>query len=163
IAEGDPSGRDFWSSPDTERVTVLRSNSLPWVDGKDYRFTLRFTAGDFTIRVWDGDTPIETWTVNDSKFTQGRFGYFVNSLQDVRFGEVLVGEIAPLRIVEFNRLYPTSSLRWSGGIPPYQLEQRPRFEAGQWQRDSTLRWLRSASEVDPDDMMFYQTISIGDP
>ncbi|MCU0780567.1 MAG: hypothetical protein MUF04_05620 [Akkermansiaceae bacterium] len=123
VAEGDPSGRDFWAADDAARVTVLRQNNLVWAGGIDYDFSLRFTPGSFVIRIWQGDTVLETWTVEDPTYLAGRFGYFVNSLQNVRFGQVFAHPLAPVTIRGFERQGSWASepfqLRWIGGEPPF--------------------------------------------
>lgn len=157
----DPDGKDFWSHPDTNRVTLLRSNNIPWVDGKDYRFTLRFTPGNFHIRVWDGDTILTDWAIADARFGNGRFGYFINSLQNVRFGEVLVGDIEPVKILRIERSPVTSALQWHGGVPPYRIERSFTLAPGSWILDRQLRWQRTGTETDSQDYRFYRIESVG--
>lgn len=47
----DPTGRDFWASDRSDHTTVLLQNSLPWADGVDYDFSLKFTP--VTGHVWN--------------------------------------------------------------------------------------------------------------
>ncbi len=84
----DPTGFDLWQSVDTPNVTTLFDNAIPWVAGIDYDFTLSFRPGNFTIEVRNGPTLLQAWTSSDSTYTSGRFGYYVNSLQNVRFGQI---------------------------------------------------------------------------
>jgi hypothetical protein len=55
---------------------------------------------DFGVTV-DGGSVLATWTVSGSSHLAGRFGYFVNSLQDVRFGQVFAHPLAPVAIQSF--------------------------------------------------------------
>ena len=87
---GDPGGRDFWAGDIAANVTPLFSNDLVWAAGVDYDFSLRFVPGAIVIRVWQGTTMLQEWRVTDTTYPTGRFGYFVNSLQNVRFGQVFV-------------------------------------------------------------------------
>ncbi|MEL6427663.1 MAG: hypothetical protein AAFR54_00705 [Planctomycetota bacterium] len=87
---GDPTGAEFWGSLDTANVATLADNSIPWVDGVDYEFTIRHEPPNISVEIREGTTVLETWNVVDAALRTGPFGYYVNSLQNVRFGRVLV-------------------------------------------------------------------------
>lgn len=91
----DPTGKDLWGSADTANVTTLRDNAIPWATGAGYRFRLRFRPGSFEIEIKDGSTVLESWTVQDPTFQGGRFGYYINSCQNVLFERVGVEPLTP--------------------------------------------------------------------
>jgi hypothetical protein len=165
VAEGDPVGRDFWAADNPTNVTVLRQNSLIWANGVDYDFSLRFTPGSFVIRIWQGDTVLETWTVQDDANPSGRFGYFVNSLQFVRFGQVFVHPLDPIAIRSFTRQGDGSGdpfqLRWIGGEPPFQIERNDTL-VGEWLPISGNLWNRDALVPGNADRAFFRVRSIGE-
>jgi len=155
----DPTGRDFWASDRSDHTTVLLHNSIPWAAGIDYDFSLKFTPGSFTIRVWEGETLLESWTVNDSTYTSGRFGYFVNSLQDVRFGHVFANEIGPVVIDQIQANSGEAFVRWLGGEPPYVIEES---ETLQGMAPITGHiWNRAITLPSPADRDFFRVRSIG--
>ncbi len=90
VGGGDPEGQDLWESVDSANVTTLRDNSIPWEDGVDYTFSLYFTPGHFEILILEEGNVLERWSVDDSRYASGKVGYFINSLQNVRFGSVTV-------------------------------------------------------------------------
>lgn len=132
--DGDPNGGDFWSSADPEHVTVLRSNDVPWVDGVIYDYRLVFRPGQIEIEIHDGETLVESWSVADDRYAGGRFGYFINSLQDVHYGKLSfsLDDATPLRIVEFGNENGYFRLGWEGGVPPYTVESREDFSTAGW-------------------------------
>jgi len=165
VDAADPEGRDFWAADNAAHVTVLRQNALPWVDGVDYDFSLRDTATGFIIRVWQGGTVLQEWRVENAADISGRFGYFVNSLQNVRFGQVFTHDLQQVNIRSFTwQSAPGSplNLRWIGGEPPYILERRPDLVGGMWQPLSDLLWSRDslAPYVPPRD--FFRIRSVGE-
>ncbi|BCX46694.1 T9SSC-terminal target domain-containing protein [Haloferula helveola] len=155
----DPSGRDFWASDIAANTTVLEQNNIPWADGVDYDFSLSFTPGAFTIRVWEGETVIQTWTVADTTHTSGRFGYFINSLQNVRFGQVFSHDIGPVFIDGIDRAGTDFSLRWSGGEPPYVLETSSALDG--FTPATGHLWDRFLTLQAPGPRGFYRIRSIG--
>ena len=138
-------------------------NGLAWGDGKDYHFSIRFLPGSFVIRVWDGANVVQEWVINDSTYLNGKFGYFINSLQDVRFGEVLVGDIAPIDLCGDVTGSTNVSLQWLGGEPPFRLETNTSL-SGTRSSDGQLRWDRTATmqEMLTIDRKFYRILSIGE-
>ncbi len=76
----DPTCFDFWPSAGSSNVTVLRHNTIPWLDLVTYRFRIEFSQGSFTVEVFDlSQSPeqlLESWTVVDSTYPSGQFGFY---------------------------------------------------------------------------------------
>lgn len=159
--DGDPVGRDFWAADAPAKVTVLRQNDLAWANGVDYDFSLRFTPGSFVIRIWEGDTVLETWEVEDATYLSGRFGYFINSLENVRFGQVFVNTMEPIRIVGVEAFGNQLLLRWLGGEPPFRIERNPDLVAP-WTPTTGNIWDRIQFVPIDGDKQFYRVRSIGE-
>lgn len=129
---GDPSGADFWSGLNVTNSTKLQTNNIPWVDGMDYDLVIQLQSGQIKLEVFQGTNTLTSWTVNDASYPSGRFGYYVNSLQFVRFGQIVLGSIQPL-ITNIQRQNGTnSSLTWINGLPPFQIQSRTNLAAGTW-------------------------------
>jgi len=108
---------------------------------------------------------LQEWRVENAADISGRFGYFVNSLQNVRFGQVFTHDLQQVNIRSFTwQSAPGSplNLRWIGGEPPYILERRPDLVGGMWQPLSDLLWSRDslAPYVPPRD--FFRIRSVGE-
>lgn len=128
----DPTGADFWSAADTNRSTTLTNNSIPWVDGVDYDLVLRLSPGQIKLEVYQGTTNLVSWTVNDNTYPSGRFGYYDSSLQDVRFGQIVLESVSPL-ITNIQRTNSTNvALTWINGLPPFQVQGRTNLTLGNW-------------------------------
>lgn len=82
----EPSIAELWGVADSPNITVLRENDIPWVDSVQYEFTLSFAPGQIDIEIRDPSGVLETWSVEDSTHTEGNFGVYSNSLQNVAFG-----------------------------------------------------------------------------
>ncbi|HEU4768602.1 MAG TPA: RHS repeat-associated core domain-containing protein [Pyrinomonadaceae bacterium] len=79
-------GTDFWpSAGNGTRVRTLFHNTVPWVSFTDYAFTLRFQPGEIKITVKQGATVLADITVNDSTYTNGLFGFYNYSQEQVRY------------------------------------------------------------------------------
>lgn len=89
---GDPTGTDLWGSAPTANTRELRDNNIAWGQYTDYDFELRFGGGtiEIIITATISGNVVEHWVVNDAAYTNGRFGYYVNSCQNVRFGRVSI-------------------------------------------------------------------------
>ncbi len=155
----EPSGRDFWASDRAEHTTVLLQNNIPWVDGVDYDFSIVFSPGSFTIRVWEGETVLESWTVSDSTYPSGRFGYFSNSLQNVRYGQVFANDIGPLEIDMFEVDSGQVAMRWLGGEPPYVIESDEDLDS--FTPATNHIWNRTTTLPQVGDRGFFRVRSIG--
>jgi hypothetical protein len=106
VGAGDPTGPDLWGSADTPNITTLFDNTIPWVNGVDYDIRLRFRPGDFEVTVFDGATVMVQWSSQDTTYLSGKFGYYINSLQGVRFGSITLDAI------------PVGSGCGAGPVPP---------------------------------------------
>jgi hypothetical protein len=77
--------QDFWATEGTTNVRPIMQdgeplhNDVPWEFNQDYRFFLEFHPGSFKIRVEGVAGVLESWSVTDDTFTDGRFGFFNNS------------------------------------------------------------------------------------
>lgn len=159
--EGDPTGGDFWSSADPAHVTVLRSNNVPWVNGALYDYRLDFQPGLIEIEIRDGTTVVESWTVADSTYTSGRFGYYINSLQDVFYGQLsfdLDPNAGDLRIVRAENVGCYFELGWEGGMPPYTLEENTGLFEPDWTPRATGLSTRFLRLPMPDERHFYRIV-----
>ena len=79
-------GNDFWpTAGNGTRVRTLAHNTVPWVSFTDYQFTLRFFPGEIKITVKQGATVLADITVNDSTYTNGLFGFYNYSQEQVRY------------------------------------------------------------------------------
>ena len=145
-------------------MTPLVSNTLAWGSGLDYDFSLRYLPGGFIIRVWQGTTVLQEWRVNDATYPSGRFGYFVNSLQNVRYGQVFVHDLGP---VDYRSVlwaaHPEDGARlfWTGGEPPYIVERSTGLAAGSWAPLTGDLWKRDAILPDGPDRAFLRVRSLG--
>ena len=87
-------GRDFWSTIGNEdRVKTIFHNTVSWSDFVDYQFSLDFTPGEFTITVSQGDTILESVTIEDDTYTSGQFGFYNYSQGNVIYQGFTQSEI----------------------------------------------------------------------
>ncbi|HYG09275.1 MAG TPA: putative Ig domain-containing protein, partial [Pyrinomonadaceae bacterium] len=81
-----PDGADFWpTAGNGARVRTLYHNTIPWNDHTEYGFTLQFRPGQIKIVVKQGDTVLADFTVNDTTYADGRFGFYNYSQERVRY------------------------------------------------------------------------------
>jgi hypothetical protein len=77
---------DLWNTDGQPgRVTNLYHNTIPWADNTTYGFTLDFEPGTIRIVVKEGDTVLDTITVQDATYASGLFGFYNNSQNAVRY------------------------------------------------------------------------------
>ncbi|OQZ02353.1 MAG: hypothetical protein B6D35_01240, partial [Candidatus Brocadia sp. UTAMX2] len=78
---------DVWLLPSDENdnVVFLLHNTIPWRDYTDYKFTLDFHPGEFTITVKEGETILESITLFDDTYTTGGFGFYNFSQDSVQY------------------------------------------------------------------------------
>ena len=81
----DPSGPDMWGSAGSANVSILRHNTIPWLDYTDYQFHLAFFPGTFQIEVKQGATVLESWSVVDDTYVDGKFGFYNYSQGNVEY------------------------------------------------------------------------------
>ena len=79
-------GFDLWPiAGNGLRARTLYHNSIPWERFTPYKFTLEFHPGLFTITVRQGTTVLDSFTIADSTFTSGKFGFYNFSQAMVRY------------------------------------------------------------------------------
>jgi RHS repeat-associated protein len=88
-ANADPSPRDLWETADSDNVTILRHQTASeldvWQVGVDYQFRLQFQPGQISIQVHQGATLLQSWDIQDSTYTSGRFGFYNFSQGGVQY------------------------------------------------------------------------------
>ena len=72
----DPGQPDLWPTAGSPNVTVPLHNTIPWAHSTDYEFVLGFFPGAIEITVLEGGTVLENWTLADSTYTNGLFGFY---------------------------------------------------------------------------------------
>jgi hypothetical protein len=79
---------DFWRSAGTDKVRPIVDvvqNPGGWKDNTDYDLVLSFRPGMISVRVFEGGEAVVVIDSNDSTYTDGKFGFFNYSQQDVRY------------------------------------------------------------------------------
>ena len=77
---------DLWpTAGNANRVRTLFHNNIPWEEFTDYKFTLEFHPGMFTITVKRGDVVLEAVTLVDNTYRSGRFGFYNYSQEQVQY------------------------------------------------------------------------------
>jgi hypothetical protein len=79
---------DFWNSSGSQYSTVLDSLFglyTGWSQLVPYNYHLRFDAGNFEIRITQGETVVWDVSVNDGTFPSGSFGLYNFSQESVRY------------------------------------------------------------------------------
>ena len=84
-AGSDPTQDDLWPTVGSPNVTVPLHNEIPWVEFTDYEFVLNWTPGNIEITVLEGGQVLEHWTLADSTYTSGLFGFYNYSQGDVLY------------------------------------------------------------------------------
>jgi len=72
----------FWTTFSTQYETLYH-NDIGWARHTDYEFTLTFNPGEFTITIHQGTTVVDSFTVQDSTYTSGGFGFYNQSQPQV--------------------------------------------------------------------------------
>ena len=75
---------------------MLATDTTPWVANTVYSYRLAFRPGGFEIEINDGATNIVDWAIPDSRYTGGRFGYYINSMQNTAYSRP---QVAPIDVV----------------------------------------------------------------
>jgi RHS repeat-associated protein len=76
---------DFWPTAGNTRVRPIYHNTVGWSEFTDYQFTLQFYPGEIRIVVKQAATVLADFTVNDSTYTNGKFGFYNYSQAAVRY------------------------------------------------------------------------------
>ena len=133
LPEGqEPTGADFWSGLDPNRVTTWQTSTLPWVADREYDVVLRLGAEQTVMEVKFGITTLAAWTVPELKGITGRFGHYADALPGTRFGPVqLLGADPVITAIEPGA-DGTWTLRWMNGLPPFVIESIADLSTGYW-------------------------------
>lgn len=129
---GQPTGTDFWSSPDAARVTSLAAHEAPWVAGRQYELVLKHRAGQIELAVLDGASALVSWGVPGTIHAPGQYGFYVNSLVGARFGQVTLPGLAPVLTGVEADGQGNVILNWMGGVAPYLIEAASDLGLGDW-------------------------------
>jgi len=81
----DPTQADLWPTTGSANVTTLAHNTVPWQPFTDYDFELEFTPGTIRIVVREAGVELENWTISDSTYTDGSFGFYNYSQDEVLY------------------------------------------------------------------------------
>jgi hypothetical protein len=87
----DPGGLDLWQTPPTPGP-LIRHNQIPWVAFTTYQYRLIFSPGVFSIEVTrlSDDVVLESWTIEDSTYLTGQFGFYNSSQTQVVYAEFTI-------------------------------------------------------------------------
>ncbi|RLA20812.1 MAG: hypothetical protein DRQ56_02265, partial [Gammaproteobacteria bacterium] len=80
-SEGEPG---LWATYHST-FTTLYHNNIRWYPHTDYSYTLTFHPGEFTITVKQGETVLDSFTIQDDTFADGKFGFYNRSQEKVRY------------------------------------------------------------------------------
>jgi uncharacterized membrane protein len=99
---------DMWpTAGNGVRAQTLYHNTTTYSDFTDYHFQLQFTPGSFTITITQGATLIETFTVNDSTYQSGKFGFYNYSQAGVIYSGFTREEL----VIPFSVTLPETTAR----------------------------------------------------
>jgi PKD repeat protein len=157
----EPTGADFWSGLDSERVTTWRTNAVPWIPGREYDVVIRIGTDETVVEVSYGATTLETWTVPELKGMSGEFGHYANFLPDARFGPAVLPGVAPVITgVELgddgNR-----TVRWRHGLPPFVVESTTDLASDAWYSVAPATPNYSRTIETSEQTQFFRVLSAG--
>ena len=158
---GQPTGADFWSSPDPARVTTLRAHDAPWVAGREYELVLKHQPGHIELAILDGATEIVAWEFDDGTHPPGQFGYYVNGLAGARFGQVTLPGAAPYLTSVQADGQGNVTLDWIGGVGPYLIEAATDLGLGDWMEAAPATPNQSETLAVPPGHSFFRIRSPG--
>jgi uncharacterized repeat protein (TIGR01451 family) len=96
-ADSPLNGFDLWpTAGNGTRVQSLYHNTIPWQDFVEYGFRLEFQPGEFTITVTQGATVLASFTIQDSTYANGRFGFYNYSQDAVIYSGFTRATITPI-------------------------------------------------------------------
>jgi hypothetical protein len=100
-ADSELTGHDLWpTAGNGERVNTLFHNQIGWEDRTDYQFSLEFHPGEFTVTVSEGDTVLDSVTLQDSSYTSGTFGFYNYSQGSVEYRQFQRTELSTVLTIE---------------------------------------------------------------
>ncbi|MBC6417734.1 MAG: hypothetical protein GDA44_02545, partial [Prochloron sp. SP5CPC1] len=80
--------RDFWHTQGSDKVTNLFHNDISYQDFTDYQFSLSFSPGAFTITISEGDTVLDSISIEDDTYTSGKFGLYDFSQPEILYQDL---------------------------------------------------------------------------
>jgi RHS repeat-associated protein len=114
-------GADFWpTAGNGTRVRSLYHNTVPWKSFTDYAFTLQFRPGEIKITVREGAVVLADFTVNDSTYTNGLFGFYNYSQEQVKYSG-----FRRLSLAQATYLYDVEAVDPDGDAVAYSLDAAP--------------------------------------
>nr|NCS29853.1 tandem-95 repeat protein [Microcystis aeruginosa F13-15] len=114
-------GTDLWpTNGNGQRVKQLFHNTVAWKDLTDYKFTIDFVPGQFTITVKEGNTIIDSVTINDNTYTSGKFGFYNYSQSNV-----LYSGFSQQALQAYNYLYDVNAIDPDQDKLTYSLIDKP--------------------------------------
>ncbi len=125
-------GTDLGATPDSARVTVWRTNGIPWVAGRTYEVVLRLGNNETVLEVNHSGTNLVVWNLPELAGVTGRLGHYAVAAPSSRFGPLELPGAGPV----ITRLEPLSGglwrLDWVDGEGPYAIERRLHLGNGEW-------------------------------
>ncbi|MBL9174497.1 MAG: carbohydrate-binding protein [Verrucomicrobiales bacterium] len=157
----EPTGADFWSGSDAGRVTIWRTNDIPWVPGREYDVVLRLGPDQTVVEVLLGTRSLARWIVPGLTAAPGRFGHFAHGSPNARFGPVVLPGGDPW----ITSIEPATAghwtLRWMNGAPSYVIESTTDLAGGVWTPVAPATVNLSQTLPVPEDTLLFRVRSAG--
>ncbi len=135
-SEGKP---QLWNS-NPENGLVLYRNDMPWRDFTLYDFSLEIGDGVFTITVHEGSQLLDAFTVADGTFLNGKFGFYNQSQDKVRYSGFTKQTLAG-----FGYNYPVDVIDPDGDNVTLTLAKGP--EGMSLDAENLLTWVADAEDI----------------
>ena len=152
---------DLGAGLDSSRVTVLRSDAMPWGAGREYELVLTLSTDSAVLEINHSNTNLVTWQVPELAGITGRFGHYAHSAANSRFGPMELPGLAPL----ITGIEPTAAggwlLQWDNGQAPYLIEARSDLGTGEWKALAPATVNQSQSVTAPGDAALFRIRSTG--
>ena len=79
--------------------SVLEGDSIGWHANTQYHITLEFVPGLFDIKVLDPGGLVRQFNIADNTFTNGKFGFYTFSQDNVNFSNLEITGLPPINAV----------------------------------------------------------------
>ncbi len=77
---------DLWpTTGNGSRVRNIYHNQIPWADTTLYSYTFAHRPGEIEITIREGNSVLASFTVQDSTYLSGKFGFYAYSQEGVEF------------------------------------------------------------------------------
>ena len=157
----EPTGADFWSGLDSERVTTWRTNAVPWAAGREYDVVIRIGTDGTVVEVSYGATTLETWNVPELKGAAGEFGHYANFLPNARFGPAVLPGVTPVITgIELGE-NGNRTVHWRHGLPPFVVESTTDLSGGAWYSVAPATPNYSRTIETSEQTQFFRVLSAG--